>query len=451
MFLKVVVVPENHRALVFQGERYKYLLKAGTHYLPYLYRLSVEIFNLDVLEIPRANLKFLVRRHPELSRLMWHAETREYEVGLIYRDDQLYDCLLPLEEKTLWLGLGDLRLSKFDVRDRPLLTETQLSYLLQKRPELAQWFELLSLGDHEVSLIYKDGRLYEILPPASEVVLWKGAEVNLRAEKIDLNNTLELSGALAQTLRFDLSAKLELRVKNLVFLAEVPERHQGLLAVNGREERWLGPGYYAFWKSRRRLGVTLVDMRLQMIDVSGQEILTRDRVSLRVNLSATFRVSNAARVIEVTTDYASHVYRALQLSLREAVGTRTLDALLENKSALNGDVRKFLGGDLDPLGIEVVDIGVKDIVLPGDMKAILNRVVEAQKEAEANLIRRREETQAMRALNNTAKMMDSSATLMRLKELEALERVTTKIDRISVYGGLEGLVGELVRLRAPPG
>lgn len=81
------------------------------------------------------------------------------------------------------------------------------------------------------------------------------------------------------------------------------------------------------------------------------------------------------------------------------------------------------------------------------MKLILNRVVEAEKEAEANLIRRREETQAMRALHNTAKMMDNNPTLVRLKELEALERVTGKIDRISVYGGLDGLMNELVKLR----
>ena len=97
-------------------------------------------------------------------------------------------------------------------------------------------------------------------------------------------------------------------------------------------------------------------------------------------------------------------------------------------------------------GIEVRSVGVKDVILPGDMKDILNQVVEAQKESEANLIKRREETQAMRSLHNTAKMMENNPTLLRLKELEALERVTARIDKISVYGGLEGVLNDLVKL-----
>jgi regulator of protease activity HflC (stomatin/prohibitin superfamily) len=86
--------------------------------------------------------------------------------------------------------------------------------------------------------------------------------------------------------------------------------------------------------------------------------------------------------------------------------------------------------------------------LPGDMKVILNQVVEAQKEAEANLIRRREETQAMRSLHNTAKMMENNPTLLRLKELEALEQVTQRIDKISVFNGLDGLLNDFVKMRS---
>ena len=91
-------------------------------------------------------------------------------------------------------------------------------------------------------------------------------------------------------------------------------------------------------------------------------------------------------------------------------------------------------------------MGVKDIILPGEMKLILNQVVQAQKEAEANVVKRREETQAMRSLHNTAKMMENNPILLRLKELESLERVTERIDNISVYGGLDGVLHDLVKL-----
>ncbi|MDJ0852098.1 MAG: slipin family protein, partial [Myxococcota bacterium] len=80
-------------------------------------------------------------------------------------------------------------------------------------------------------------------------------------------------------------------------------------------------------------------------------------------------------------------------------------------------------------------------------KTILNQVVEAEKAAQANLIRRREETAATRSLHNTAKMLERSPVLLRLKELEALEKVTERIGHMTVYGGLDGVLQELVKIR----
>jgi hypothetical protein len=85
-------------------------------------------------------------------------------------------------------------------------------------------------------------------------------------------------------------------------------------------------------------------------------------------------------------------------------------------------------------------------VLPGDMKAILAQVVEAQKMAEANLIKRQEETQATRSLHNTAKVMEGNPILLRLKELEALEKITARINTLNVYGGLDSVMNGMVRL-----
>ncbi|WP_226702395.1 slipin family protein [Microbulbifer elongatus] len=324
----------------------------------------------------------------------------------------------------------------------------KMKYLLRNHPELEQYIDCVETGDDEVALLYRDGRLDDIVLPARELAIWKGVD-QVTVDKINLHDAFALSPELATALRFSLPASLETKVRNLVYLTEVPDSHRGMLLVNGQLVDWLEPGYYAYWRPGRSIQVKLIDLRMQLAEVSGQEILTRDRVSLRINLSASYRVVDAEKTNTTAGDYSSHTYRALQLALREAVGTRKLDELLENKRALNGDIKEILGEGLSGIGVEVCDIGVKDIVLPGEMKAILNRVVEAQKEAEANLIRRREETQAVRALHNTAKMMESNGTLMRLKELEALERVTGKIERISVYGGLDGLMTELVKLRSP--
>ena len=92
---------------------------------------------------------------------------------------------------------------------------------------------------------------------------------------------------------------------------------------------------------------------------------------------------------------------------------------------------------------------IKDVILPGEMKEILNRVVEAEKVAQANLIKRREETAATRSLLNTARLMDENPTLLRLKELETLEKVTEKVDKLTVFGGLDGVLKDVVRIQVP--
>jgi regulator of protease activity HflC (stomatin/prohibitin superfamily) len=154
------------------------------------------------------------------------------------------------------------------------------------------------------------------------------------------------------------------------------------------------------------------------MEVSCQEILTSDRVSLRINLSASYRIVDTVKVATLLSNYTEFLYREFQLALRENVGTRTLDELLVDKDALNREVENAIKARVLEYGLQLQDVGVKDIILPGDMKQILNQVVEAQKAAEANLIKRREETQATRSLQNTARVMEGNPVLLRLKELE---------------------------------
>jgi regulator of protease activity HflC (stomatin/prohibitin superfamily) len=129
------------------------------------------------------------------------------------------------------------------------------------------------------------------------------------------------------------------------------------------------------------------------------------------------------------------------------VGTRSLDELLGNKTVIDEVVTAHVAARLADQGMVLDSVGVKDIVLPGEMKTILAQVVEAEKAAEANVIRRREETAATRSLLNTAKVMEGSPVALRMKELETLERVAERIDRISVFGGLDQVINGLVKLR----
>jgi regulator of protease activity HflC (stomatin/prohibitin superfamily) len=187
-------------------------------------------------------------------------------------------------------------------------------------------------------------------------------------------------------------------------------------------------------------------LRKQTLEVTGQEILTKDRVSIRVNLTASVKVENAVTAAEQVDNLNDFIYKTMQLALREAVGTKTLDELLVDKLYVNETVSGLVMDELQEVGVLLNRVGVKDIILPGDIKSILNQVVEAQKSAEANVIKRREETAATRSLHNTAKMMEGNPTLLRLKELEALEKVSERVGNLNVYGGLDHLMTQTVKL-----
>ncbi|MCP4432282.1 MAG: slipin family protein [Gammaproteobacteria bacterium] len=336
---------------------------------------------------------------------------------------------------------GYIRLEKFDI------TQYELNHNLNKflvstfSGQTRNHLEEYQLNDKEVGLLYRDNRLVEIVAPGSFKVYWKGPE-KIELKRIDISEDFRIPEALLALLG---PGQKQIPSSQDISYTEVEDNHIGLLLVNGKLEQTLEPGSYGFWKYQRNVVVKHIDLRLQNLEITGQEILSKDRVSLRLNLSSAYRVDDPQLAQSKLTDFSDFLYREFQLQLREAVGTRTLDQILNDKDSLNQVISEGVRQRVAAFGISVNSVGVRDIILPGDMKTILNRVVEAEKSAEANLIKRREETAATRSLHNTAKMIEGNPTLMRLKELETLEKVTEKIGNINVYSGLEGVMRDLVK------
>ena len=198
---------------------------------------------------------------------------------------------------------------------------------------------------------------------------------------------------------------------------------KGLKFRNGRLVEILGPGRYrvaSIWAKER---IAKVDLRVRMLVLQGQEIMTADKVTLRLTAMAKMKVIDPAAALLSVDDYAGQVYADVQLALRAAVGGLELEALLGQKGLLGETVRAAVAERARGYGVDVLEVGVRDLILPGEMKAILNQVMEARKKAEAALILRREEVAATRSLANTAEMLARNPTLLHLKELEALERI----------------------------
>ena len=299
----------------------------------------------------------------------------------------------------------------------------------------------ITLTDDEIGLIYLHSNLIEILPPATRRLYWKAGD-SLKIETQSTETVL-----IGTQLVCRLMGKKRIKGNELALVAQVPAWHVGLLKIDGEIQDLLQPGTYGYWKIAHKPDVEMIDTRLQALEVSGQEILTKDKVTLRINLSANWRYADILLALSTLSQPIDYLYRELQFTLREIVGTRTLDELLENKQLIDELMMEQLVESALMFGLEINSIGVKDIILPGDMRTILSQVVEAEKSAQANVIRRREETAATRSLLNTAKVMENNPVALRLKELETLESIAHRIDQISVYGGLDQVLNGLVKIK----
>ena len=362
----------------------------------------------------------------------------QYERALVFRERSL-ERVLTRGVYWLWDPLARLTVQVCDASVPELALPRADVLVAEARDLLESYVQIVELGDREVGLVYKNDRLVGVLAPGTRQLYWRGS-VNVRVEVRGIATEYALD---ANTARVLTRAKGVAGASDAISTVDVPDTSVGLLIVDGELREVLKPGLSAYWKYQRVLRVELVDLRLQAMEVSGQEILTRDKVSLRVNLTAMWQVTDAVKARATVSNFVDYVYKELQFALREAVGTRTLDELLGDKGALDREVSAS-AAKLEASGLAVRSVGVKDVILPGEMKAILNQVVEAEKVAQANLIRRREETAATRSLLNTARLMEENPTLLRLKELETLEKVTEKIGNLTVYDGLEGVLKNMV-------
>ena len=370
---------------------------------------------------------------------------RKDERALLLRDGDFERLLTPGQYR-LFDPTGKYDVQRFAVA-QTLFSHALADYFLAHEPELVEReFAVARIAEHEAGLLFEDDLLVAVLPPGTRRLYWKSLRA-VRVETLDLRETLRLPDELLRRMTHSGLRAQAVRGLDGVAAVEVPHGHIGLLYVDGSLREALQPGTYGFWQYFHTVTVTCVDLRAQNVDISGQEILTRDKVSLRINLSAVWRYADALRAYSELAVPHEHLYRELQFALRAAIGTRTLDALLEDKSALDSVIAAAAAPTLAAHGIALESVGVKDIILPGEMKTLLAQVVEAEKAAQANVIRRREETAATRSLLNTAKVMEDSPLALRMKELETLERVVERIDNLQVVGGLEQVMNGLVKLR----
>lgn len=192
----------------------------------------------------------------------------------------------------------------------------------------------------------------------------------------------------------------------------------GLLYQNGRFKKALGPGthfIYPFFSQ-----VEKFDLRQTQLIVSGQEILSLDNVSLKVSVNCFYRIEDALLAKQKVVSYQETLYAQIQLILRDIIGARTIEKLLEEKQSINQELSERIKAMASQYGLSILEISIKDISFPGELKRIFSEVIRAQKEGQAALERARGESAALRNLANAAKMIEEHPVLMNLRLLQSL-------------------------------
>lgn len=366
---------------------------------------------------------------------MMFIRIKAYEIGLVFKNGNLKSIL---KEGVHLIPLGaEVSVCNTTREFLPLVDWV----ILEQNETLMEMLEIVEVGDNELMIEYRNKRFSKVLIKG-RYAYWKGV-LSLTFERYNMDE-LEIPSSLSRNII------RQPEVLKYVRVYDVLPHEKAILYVDGKVDRILNGGTYYFWNNSTRTRLEAIDLRQQSLEINGQELLTADKASIRINFDAIYKVDDIEKALIANKNYDKQLYTFIQLALREYVGKLTLDDLLASKEKVAESIVKEVASKTNDLGVKLINGGIRDVILPGDVKEIMNRVLVAQKEAQANVITRREETASTRSLLNTAKLMEDNEMLFRLKEMEYVEKIAGKIGEISLSGN-DGMVKQLREIFAAKG
>ena len=230
----------------------------------------------------------------------------------------------------------------------------------------------------------------------------------------------------------------------------VPVTHRGLRYQDGSLTDVLEAGRYRLPRAlallrRPVVEIVLVDMRERELQIKGQEILTSDKVAVRVSILTQFRVVDPVAALQNVVAYEDRLSSDVQLAARRSLASMTLESILTNRNDLSEDILRDVKDAAGGYGVEILRSDVKDLVFPGNLQEIMNRVLAAQRLSEAQLVEAR--TQAAReaieaqSRAEAAELYARYPQLLRLKELEALQTLGANASA-RLYVGFDRPIGD---------
>ncbi|MCQ4725206.1 slipin family protein [Anaerotignum faecicola] len=340
------------------------------------------------------------------------------ERGLLFKNGSFVKAL----KDGKYYAFFGRRIETVDING-PIFSELCSLETLLKDEIISEEADVIDVKDQEIALHYIDGKY------AGFLLCGKHAFWNL-LHKHEFKVYDMSIPETAEEIPEYIFSKLP---KELYIKSDVAPYQKARLYIDNKFERLLEAGTYYFWKLNDRIRTEFADTRLIQMNINGQEVLTQDKVTIRVNFVLSYSITDFIKQASVD-NYENHIHVMVQLALREVSGGHKIDEILENKDIISKYVLEKLKEKENDYYISVKDAGVKDIILPGEIRDIMNTVLIAEKRAQANVITRREEVASTRSLLNTARLMDENKTLYKLKELEYIEKICSHVGNINLNG-----------------
>jgi len=369
---------------------------------------------------------------------MFALKVNRDEKALLFKNEKLVD-VLSVGRYNIFPILGRYKVNKVSLNSYGLFADEARNLYKLFKDVVKEHFNIVNLKSNQRAFIFIDDKLVDFLELGEFALYFK--EFDLKVEVVDINSTVVANSRCSSYL--DSFKELPNGVEKLV----VDANSKAYIFSNGKLYKELDSGVYYLFSELKEGVAKVLDTRVQEMEVNNQELLTKDKATIRCNITMHYKIVDALKYLDSTQDSLNYLYKQLQFAIREHIGSKTLDEILDMPHTLSSDILSSFFRVCEAVGVEVEGVYIKDTILPGDMREIYNKVLEASKKAEANIIKRREETAATRSLLNTAKLMKDNEMLAKLKELEALEKITQNVETLNIYGGFDQFMKNSINLK----
>ena len=319
------------------------------------------------------------------------------------------------------------------------------------------------IGENEIAIVFIDGKINKQLKPGKYKLGINAKDLHERKRKVleaqeryqisryedlnrvpteivkkvkKLNRVLKIAGLFGKN-----TMELKERIYQTKLMAyqdytKIPEKIREKLVEYDKE--------YDEANKEPQIIVRKIDLRQLTLTITGQEMLTKDKVSIRINVITQYRVKDPILAVTEVIDYEKRLYEQVQMIIREYAAANSLDQLLTNKNTIGKYIREQVKMLAKEIGLEVTEVGLKDIILPGAIQEMMNKVVEAEREGKAKLITAREDLAAARIMANTAKLIKEDA--LELKKMEILVEIA-KNPANTIYFGIGDELAKTIQLK----